>query len=126
MTPRRRARKARRLSQLRHTHRLRRVLGQEGVAEADGSPSVRGAMRGAMRAATPPPAPPIALTPLVACDPATDAQLLWHIAREAPELRRWLVANPRADAELLEFVSQQGGPGVRRALEVLLDSLEDE
>ncbi|WP_226847481.1 hypothetical protein [Bifidobacterium lemurum] len=72
-----------------------------------------------------PPEPPIALTPLVACDPSTDTQVLWHIAREAPELRRWLVANPRADAELLEFVSQQGGPGVRRALEVLLRSLED-
>ena len=71
-----------------------------------------------------PPEPPIALTPLVACDPATDTDVLWHIAREAPELRRWLVANPKADAELLEYVSQAGGPGVKLALEVLLQSME--
>ncbi|MCH9274814.1 hypothetical protein JS533_000725 [Bifidobacterium amazonense] len=68
-----------------------------------------------------PPAPPIALTPLLACDPATDPDILWHIAREAPELRRWLVANPNADAALLEYVAQTGGPGVNAALTVLLD-----
>lgn len=71
-----------------------------------------------------PPAPPIALTPLVACDPGTPTEVLWHIARNVPELRRWLVANPSADAELLEYISQAGGPGVREALELLLDSLE--
>ncbi|MBW3078485.1 hypothetical protein KIH76_04515 [Bifidobacterium sp. 81T8] len=68
-----------------------------------------------------PPQPPLLLTPLVACDPATDTDILWHIAREAPELRRWLVANPRADAALLEYVAQAGGPGVREALTILLD-----
>nr|WP_238548515.1 hypothetical protein [Bifidobacterium biavatii] len=68
-----------------------------------------------------PPAPPIALTPLLACDPATDPDILWHIAREAPELRRWLVANPNADAALLEYVAQAGGPGVNVALTVLLE-----
>lgn len=68
-----------------------------------------------------PPPPPLRLTPLVACDPETDMDILWHIAREAPELRRWLVANPRADAALLEFVAQAGGPGVREALTILLD-----
>lgn len=71
-----------------------------------------------------PPAPPIALTPLLAASPDTDTQLLWHIARHAPELRRWLVANPKADAHLLEYVSQASGPGVRRALTVLLDSMD--
>ncbi|MBW3093223.1 hypothetical protein KIH79_09905 [Bifidobacterium sp. 82T10] len=68
-----------------------------------------------------PPAPPIVLTPLLACDPATDPDILWHIAREAPELRRWLVANPNADAALLEYVAQAGGPGVNVALTVLLE-----
>lgn len=71
-----------------------------------------------------PPEPPLRLTPAVAADPATDADVLWHIARHAPELRRWLVANPKADAALLEYVSQAGGPGVKRALTVLLGSLE--
>ncbi|KAB8288276.1 hypothetical protein DSM100688_0843 [Bifidobacterium ramosum] len=70
--------------------------------------------------AGPPPAPPLSLTPLVACDPATDMEVLWHIARDVPHLRRWLVANPQADAALLEFVAQSGGPGVREALTVLL------
>nr|WP_318643736.1 hypothetical protein [Bifidobacterium platyrrhinorum] len=76
------------------------------------------------RKALEPPAPPLELTPLVAADPATGMDVLWHIARTAPELRRWLVANPNADAALLEYVSQAGGPGVKRALTVLLDSLD--
>lgn len=71
-----------------------------------------------------PPPPPLELTPQVACDPSTDPEVLWRIARDVPELRRWVVANPSADAMLLEYVSQAGGPGVRRALEVLLDSLQ--
>ena len=71
-----------------------------------------------------PPRPPILLTPLVACDPDTDPRILWHIARHAPELRRWLPANPAADAALLEYVAQAGGPGVREALTILLDSVE--
>ncbi|EFA22903.1 hypothetical protein BIFGAL_03944 [Bifidobacterium gallicum DSM 20093 = LMG 11596] len=57
-------------------------------------------------------------------DADTDAELLWHIARTAPELRRWLVANPSADAELLEFVAQAGGPGVKDAFDVLFDSMD--
>lgn len=68
-----------------------------------------------------PPQPPIELTPLVACDPNTPMEVLWHIAREIPELRRWLVAHPQADAALLEYVAQAGGPGVNEALTVLLD-----
>ncbi|MBM6700047.1 hypothetical protein H7U32_06970 [Bifidobacterium pullorum subsp. saeculare] len=65
------------------------------------------------------------LTPLVACSPGTDYETLEYIAREVPGLRRWLVANPNADARLLEYVSQAGGPGVREALTVLLDALEE-
>ncbi|NMM94913.1 hypothetical protein [Bifidobacterium oedipodis] len=74
---------------------------------------------------TAPPSPPIRLTPAVAVSPDTPQEILWHIAQHAPELRRWLVANPRADAILLEYISQAGGPGVKQALEVLLESLED-
>lgn len=69
-----------------------------------------------------PPAPPVALTPLTAADPATADEVLWHIAREVPHLRRWLVANPAADAALLEYVAQVGGPGVNEALTILLES----
>lgn len=50
--------------------------------------------------------------------------MLWHIARHAPHLRKWVVVNRAADANLLEFISQQGGPGVRETLELLLDALE--
>lgn len=71
-----------------------------------------------------PPAPPLKLTPSVACNPDTDEDILWHIARSAPELRRWLVANPRSTPQLLEYVAQAGGPGVHEAIEVLLDLLE--
>ena len=69
----------------------------------------------------PPPEPPLVPTALMATDPETDPSILWAIAREEPRLRRWLVANPAASPALLETVSQLGGPGVRRALEVLLD-----
>ena len=69
----------------------------------------------------PPPEPPLVPTALMATDPETDPSILWAIAREEPQLRRWLVANPAASPALLEAVSQLGGPGVRRALEVLLD-----
>ena len=71
-----------------------------------------------------PPEPPVALNPAVACDPQTDDDVLWFIARNVPELRRWLVANPAADARLLEYVAQTSGPGVNEALTILLESLE--
>ena len=56
--------------------------------------------------------------------PEPDVAVLWHIAYHVPELRKWLVANPKADAPLLELVSQRGGPGVRQALEILFESME--
>ncbi|AKV56195.1 hypothetical protein AB656_06430 [Bifidobacterium actinocoloniiforme DSM 22766] len=64
------------------------------------------------------------MTPAVACDPETDPAVLWYIARELPELRRWLAANPRASPELLEAISQLGGPGVKQALGLLMDYLD--
>lgn len=72
-----------------------------------------------------PPPPPFEPGPLTAIDPGTDPADLWGMARDHPELRRWLVANPAASPALLETISQMGGPGVRRALEVLLEALED-
>ncbi len=73
-----------------------------------------------------PPGPPsaLALNAVVASDPDTPIDVLWHIARHAPHLRKWVVVNRAADANLLEFISQQGGPGVRETLELLLDALE--
>lgn len=72
-----------------------------------------------------PPAPPIELTPLVACSADTAQDVLWHIAEHAPELRKWLVANPNANAELLEFVAQASGPGIGQALEILFESMDE-
>ncbi len=66
-----------------------------------------------------PPPPPLVVTPAMACDPDTDMPTLWLIAREHPHLRKWLIANPKADAALLEYVSQAGGPGVRDAFDIL-------
>ena len=71
-----------------------------------------------------PPPPPLALTPQSASDPNTPMDALWHIARTMPPLRKWVVVNRAADANLLEYISQQGGPGVRQALELVLESLE--
>ncbi|OZG50413.1 hypothetical protein [Bombiscardovia coagulans] len=71
-----------------------------------------------------PPPPPLALTADIACNPETDPAVLWYIAKELPELRRWIVANPKASPQLLEAISQMGGPGVKDALTVLLDSLD--
>lgn len=69
-----------------------------------------------------PPKPPIVLSPLVAVCPQTDPSVLWHIAKNMPELRKWIIANPRADASLLEYLSQHGGPDIQRCLGILLDS----
>lgn len=71
-----------------------------------------------------PPAPPIELTPQSASDPNTPAEVLWHIARNVPELRKWVVVNRAADANLLEYISQQGGPGVKAALTLMLESMD--
>ena len=67
---------------------------------------------------------PIPLTPLVACSPDTPQDVLWHIAEYAPQLRKWLVANPSATPAMLDYLAQVGGPDVARALQILLESLE--
>lgn len=73
----------------------------------------------------PPPEPPLQPTPAMACNSTTNLEVLWWIARHEPSLRRWIVANPNANAELLEFISQAGGPYVKESLQILLDSLND-
>lgn len=100
-----------------HTNRLRNTARSQRLRDI--RPSKNAASKQL------PPSPPLALTPAVACDPDTDMEILWHIARDVPRLRRWLVANPAADAELLEYISQAGGPGVKHALQVLLQSIDD-
>lgn len=110
-------RKSRRLRSLTRVSRLERLAG----AGAGTGAEARAASR---RPELDPPSPPLLLTPSVAADPDTDMEVLWHIARHVPDLRRWLVVNPKADAHLLEYISQTGGPGVHRALKVLLDSLD--
>lgn len=76
--------------------------------------------------ASSPPKPPILLTPVVASDPSTNPEILWHIAKHIPELRKWVIANPSADAHLLEYISQQGGPDVRHSFEVLFASYDSD
>lgn len=71
-----------------------------------------------------PPEPPLVPTPWHALNPDTDEATLWWIARQVPALRRWLVANPAASPELLEYVAQLGGPGVAEAFDVLFAGLE--
>lgn len=71
-----------------------------------------------------PPKPPIVLTEQVACCENTSKDVLWHIAKNVPDLRKWVVANPIADAKMLEYISQQGGPGVKHSLDVLLEAYE--
>lgn len=71
-----------------------------------------------------PPLPPVLLTPQIACDPTTDPQILWHIARNAAHLRKWIVANSAASPELLEYIAQVSGPQVPQALTALLNCLE--
>lgn len=68
--------------------------------------------------------PPPPLSAALALDPATSPAVLWQIAKSRPDLRRWLVANPSATPELLEYVSQIGGPWVRESLEILLADYE--
>lgn len=66
-----------------------------------------------------PPAPPLQLTPRVATDSQTPLEILWYIARNHPQLRFWLIANPASTPELLEYVSQAGGPLVKESFELL-------
>lgn len=89
-------------------------------ADSAGHPGVEpGAAPIAAPGVLSPPPPPLVVTPGMACDPDTDMSTLWLIAREHPHLRKWLIANPKADAALLEYVSQAGGPGVRNAFDIL-------
>ena len=93
-----------------HQNRAERIsaVGRATYAQPDRSPGPG------------PPEPPLVPTPAMATDPDTPPEVLWSIARNHPELRRWLAANPAATPALLETVSQLGGPGVKRSLDILL------
>lgn len=71
-----------------------------------------------------PPAPPLQPTPMLAVSGDTPLPVLHHIVQYYPHLRKWVIANPQADAALLETISQLGGPDVKRCLTILLRSLE--
>lgn len=71
-----------------------------------------------------PPRPPLALTVASALSPRTPQKALWAIARERSDLRKWLIANPAASPQLLEFVAQAGGDHVTAGLTVLFENLE--
>ena len=71
-----------------------------------------------------PPKPPIMPTEDIACSPKTSQEVLWYIAQNIPHLRKWIIANTSADARLLEYISQQGGPDVRHSFNVLFESYD--
>lgn len=71
-----------------------------------------------------PPRPPQQINANLASDPDTHILVLWHIAQHIPHLRKWVIANSAADAQLLEYIAQQGGPGVEQAFEVLFSSMK--
>lgn len=111
-------------SQTAKKQRLRLLRQANRLKQLDAYDSKQSTQVGKPTGELEPPAPPLALTPALAADPETAIEVLWRIARDEPELRRWLVINPKADASLLEYVSQAGGPGVKQALNVLFDSLD--
>ncbi|MCI1902103.1 MAG: hypothetical protein LKI93_05170 [Bifidobacteriaceae bacterium] len=57
----------------------------------------------------------------IALDPRAEMDTLWEIAENYPKLRHWLIANPAASPELLEYVAQRGGDGVREGFAALFD-----
>lgn len=71
-----------------------------------------------------PPKPPIMPTEDIACSPKTSQEVLWYIAQNIPHLRKWIIANTSADARLLEYISQQGGPDVKHSFNVLFESYD--
>lgn len=69
-----------------------------------------------------PPKPPITPTEDIASSPETKPEILWYIAQNIPHLRKWIIANTSADARLLEYVSQKGGPDVKHSFNILFES----
>ena len=65
-----------------------------------------------------PPAPPAPKGITDALDPHASEQELSKIAREQPELRRWILANPSIPEGLVTFIERVGGPDVPQALAI--------
>lgn len=80
--------------------------------------------KGNMPHALSPPQPPQTLDVATALDPSTPSVTLWRIARERSDLRKWLIANPAASPQLLEYISQAGGDKVTAGLTALFENLE--
>lgn len=66
----------------------------------------------------------VSATAQCASDPRTPPQDLWELAR-IPELRKWIIANTAAPAALINAIAHAGGPGVRQAMQLLHDSLQE-
>lgn len=66
----------------------------------------------------------VSATAQCASDPRTLPQDLWELAR-IPELRKWIIANTAAPAALINAIARAGGPGVRQAMQLLHDSLQE-
>lgn len=66
----------------------------------------------------------VSATAQCASDPRTPPQDLWELAR-IPELRKWIIANTAAPAALINAIARAGGPGVRQAMQLLHDSLQE-
>lgn len=87
-------------------------------------PSVPAAVIAPAAASAPAEAIYVSATAQCASDPRTPPQDLWELAR-IPELRKWIIANTAAPAALINAIARAGGPGVRQAMQLLHDSLQE-
>lgn len=87
-------------------------------------PSVPAAVIAPAAASAPAAAIYVSATAQCASDPRTPPQDLWELAR-IPELRKWIIANTAAPAALINAIARAGGPGVRQAMQLLHDSLQE-
>lgn len=87
-------------------------------------PSVPAAASAPAAAIAPATAIRVSATAQCASDPRTPPQDLWELAR-IPELRKWIIANTAAPAALINAIARAGGPGVRQAMQLLHDSLQE-
>lgn len=101
------------LEQAPATHNMPSQGGEQHAADAQGSAT-------APRAT----APRVLATAQCASDPHTPLQDLWELAR-IPPLRRWIIVNTAAPAALINDIARAGGPGVRQAMRLLRESLQE-
>lgn len=112
------------LSREKESARYQRFLSRQVAVSNNAAMGSSALMTGENGLHTAPPQPPIKLDEKITMDPKTPLPLLWKIARERPDLRRWLIVNPSVPPELLEYIAQKGGPGVGQGLRVLFNALD--